>query len=143
MTDSRAGIDCDQCGTCCKVFGDSISPTIENVYQWLTNDRLDILRHFSACFKNGTWKKCSELKVDELGDIITVEMRDPDTGTLVSACPFLLRVSKTRYLCSIHMAKPEMCDNYKPWIWGETYLRRCRTIREQERKTTWQDENIN
>jgi len=142
MTDKSDGIECDQCGICCKVFGDSISPTVENIYQWLTNDRSDILRHFSACFSNGTWKKCAELHPDELGDIITVEIRDPDTGTLVSACPFLTRVSKQRYICSIHMAKPEMCNNYKPWIWGETYLRRCRTLVEQERKTSWQEGNV-
>jgi Fe-S-cluster containining protein len=142
MTGTNNVINCDQCGTCCKVFGDSISPTIENIYQWLTNDQLEILRHFSACFTNGTWKNCAELQVDEMGDIITIEMRDPDTGGLVSACPFLSRVSKTRYLCSIHLAKPEMCDNYKPWLWDETYLRRCRTIREQERKTPWQNETI-
>jgi Fe-S-cluster containining protein len=139
MTSTDNGIDCDQCGICCKVFGDSISPTIENIYSWLTNDRQDILQHFSACFANGTWKNCAELQVDELGDIITVEMRDPDTGALESACPFLSRVSKKRYLCSIHMTKPEMCDNYKPWLWGETYLKRCRTIVELERRTLWQN----
>lgn len=141
MPDNYSGIDCDQCGTCCKVFGDSISPTIENIYQWLTNNRSDILRHFSACFSNGTWINCNELLPEELGDIITIELRDPDTGALASACPFLKRATKTRYICSIHMAKPEMCDNYKPWIWGETYLRRCRTLVQQERRTTWQNEN--
>jgi Fe-S-cluster containining protein len=139
MTGQNSETDCDQCGTCCKVFGDSISPTLENIYHWLTNNRSDILRHFSACFEDGTWKNCAELRPDDLGDIITVEMRDPDSGALVSACPFLRRVSKKRYLCSIHTAKPEMCDNYKPWIWGETYLRRCRTIVEEERKTSWQN----
>jgi Fe-S-cluster containining protein len=139
MTGTDNGIDCDQCGICCKVFGDSISPTIENLYNWLTNDRRDILRHFSACFVNGTWKNCAELLVDELGEVCAIEMRDPDSGALVSSCPFLSRVSKKRYLCSIHMTKPEMCDNYKPWLWGETYLRRCRTIVEQERRTPWQN----
>lgn len=141
MTAIDQDIGCDQCGTCCKVFGDSISPTIENLYHWLTNDRSSILRHFSACFPDGTWKNCSELSPDELGDIITIELRDPYTGSFMSACPFLRRVSKTRYLCSIHLEKPEMCNNYKPWIWGETYLRRCRTIREQEYATMWQNEN--
>jgi Fe-S-cluster containining protein len=138
MTGNNEEIDCDQCGTCCKVFGDSISPTIENIYQWIMNDRFEILRHFSACFPDGTWKKCDELHADELGGVITIEMRDPESGSLVSACPFLTRVSKTHYKCSIHLEKPEMCDNYKPWLWGETYLRRCRTLVEQERKSQWQ-----
>ena len=98
----------------------------------------EILSHFSACLADGTWKRCDKLQADELGEIITTEMRDPDSGSLVSACPFLTRVSKTRYKCSIHLEKPEMCDNYKPWLWGETYLRRCRTLVEQERKSQWQ-----
>ncbi len=142
MTDTYNTADCDQCGTCCKVFGDSISPTMENIYWWLVNDRTDILRHFSACFEDSTWKQCTELRPDEIFSIVAVELRDPDTGSLVSVCPFLTRVSKKRYLCSIHMAKPEMCDNYKPWIWGETYLRRCRTIVEQEQRTPWQNDQI-
>ena len=141
MTGHEPVPECDQCGTCCKVFGDSISPTIENIYLWITNDRSDILRHFSACFLDGSWKNCAGLRPDELGDIVLTELRDPGTGALVSACPFLTRVSKKRYLCKIHTAKPDMCDNYRPWIWGETYLRRCRTIREQEQRTSWQNGN--
>jgi Fe-S-cluster containining protein len=129
-------IECEQCGICCKVFGDSISPTTENIYQWITNDRQDILCHFSACFSNGSWKNCAELRPENLGEIINIEMRDPSTGSLVSACPFLKRVTKKRYICSIHTAKPEMCDNYKPWIWGETYFRRCRAIIEKEQRTS-------
>ena len=38
-----ADLECTQCGICCKVFGDSISPTTENVYSWIINGRTDIL----------------------------------------------------------------------------------------------------
>ena len=129
--------ECAQCGICCKIFGDSISPTIENVYHWLENDRFDILEHFSACLIDGSWKKCSGLQTSDLMDIVSIELRDPDTGCRESSCPFLKRVSRERYICSIHLSKPDMCDNYKPWIWGETYFRRCRTIVEYEQTTFW------
>ena len=65
--------ECAQCGICCKIFGDSISPTIENVYHWLENDRFDILEHFSACLIDGSWKKCSGLQTSDLMDIVSIE----------------------------------------------------------------------
>ena len=129
--------ECAQCGVCCKIFGDSISPTIENVYRWLEDGKIDILEHFSACMADGSWKKCSDLQACDLSGVVSIELRDPKTGGFVSCCPFLRHVSKNRYLCGIHLSKPEMCDNYKPWIWGETYLRRCRTIADDERRSFW------
>jgi Fe-S-cluster containining protein len=138
MADDNAGmLECAQCGVCCKIFGDSISPTIENVYHWIENERTDILEHFSACGEDGSWTKCSDLLVCDLSGVVSIELRDPDSGKLVSSCPFLVRVSKNRYLCSIHLSKPAMCDNYKPWLWGETYFRRCRTIAGDERLSFW------
>jgi Fe-S-cluster containining protein len=129
--------ECSQCGVCCKIFGDSISPTLENVYHWIENDRSDILKHFSACFNNDTWINCSKLKAGDLSDVIAIELRDPETGDYESACPFLKRVTRNRYICSIHLSKPDMCNNYQPWIWGETYFRRCRTIVNQEKTSFW------
>jgi Fe-S-cluster containining protein len=125
-------IECAQCGVCCKIFGDSISPTVENVYFWIENGRLDILRYFSAFMTDGSRVSCADLAFSELSDIVTIELRDPDTGDFVSVCPFLRRVARKKYICSIHMQKPSMCDNYKPWIWGETYFRRCRAIMDKE-----------
>ncbi|HVP93710.1 MAG TPA: YkgJ family cysteine cluster protein [Methanoregulaceae archaeon] len=135
-TDSDS-MECAQCGICCKVFGDSISPTIENVYHWIEHDRADILEHFSACKNDGSWTKCSELEMGELSDVISIELRDPETGGYESRCPFLKRASRERYICSIHLSKPDMCNNYKPWIWGETYFRRCRTLTRLDQTTFW------
>jgi Fe-S-cluster containining protein len=130
-------IECLQCGICCKVFGDSISPTVENLYRWLENERSDILKHFSACMPDGSWIACSHLRVGELHDVVSIELRDPETGGYASVCPFLLRISKQKYICAIHSEKPEMCNNYKPWIWGETYYRRCRAIAMKEQSSFW------
>ena len=46
----------------------------------------------------------------------------------MTVCPFLIRVAKERYLCGIHLLKPEMCWNYQPWIWGETYFNKCKGL---------------
>ena len=132
-------LECTQCGTCCKVFGDSISPTIENVYSWIINDMSDILVHFTACMSDGTSKNCKDLDPMDLADVSSFEIRDPSTGELASSCPFLKRISKNVYICSIHYAKPDMCDNYKPWIWGETYLKRCKTLVRSGQDTHWRE----
>jgi len=129
--------ECLQCGLCCKIFGDKIYPTPENLYSWLVSGRDDILRFFVACREDGKWVPCTELVLSDLGDVRAVEMRDPDTGGYLAVCPFLRRVSKSRYLCGIHTMKPEMCRNYQPWIWGETYFNRCRALKEREEKSPW------
>jgi Fe-S-cluster containining protein len=64
-------------------------------------------------------------------------MRDPDTHDYLSACPFLRRVGRRRYLCGIHDTKPSMCCAYKPWIWGETNVNRCRALMKREKKGRW------
>jgi Fe-S-cluster containining protein len=64
-------------------------------------------------------------------------MRDPDTHDYLSACPFLRRVGRRRYLCGIHDTKPAMCCTYKPWIWGETNVNRCRALMKREKKGRW------
>jgi len=125
---------CEQCGLCCKIFGDGITPTITNLYLWIENGRYDILQYFSACKENGTWVNCLDLKLDELSDIIVIEMRDPITQDYLPVCPFLRRFGRRRYLCGIHDIKPEMCGNYKPWIWGETHFNQCKALMKLNRK---------
>ena len=39
---------CEQCGLCCKIFGDSVTPTAENIFTWIEQKRPDILQYFSA-----------------------------------------------------------------------------------------------
>ncbi|MDH7510649.1 MAG: YkgJ family cysteine cluster protein [Methanolinea sp.] len=128
---------CSQCGLCCKVFGDRIYPTHENLYTWISSGRKEILRHFSACRADGKWTRCTELTPDEIGGIRAIEMRDPETGEYPPVCPFLRRVGKARYTCSIHAEKPDMCRSYMPWVFGETYFPRCRALEKKEGESQW------
>jgi Fe-S-cluster containining protein len=121
---------CEQCGLCCRIFGPGIAPTAANVYIWIEQGRRDILRWFVAYIEKGsTPVSCLDLAQDDLGNVVVFEMRDPLTGGYVTACPFLRRVSKEQYLCGIHTVKPEMCCTYQPWIWGETYFNRCKSLK--------------
>ncbi len=128
---------CEQCGLCCRIFGPGISPTISNVYIWMEQGRTDILRWFTAFIGNDTPVNCATLRAEDLGNVVSVEMRHPDTGDYVTVCPFLRRVTKTRYLCGIHQVKPEMCCTYQPWIWGETYFTRCRALGKTDKNNRW------
>jgi Fe-S-cluster containining protein len=119
---------CGQCGLCCRIFGPTITPTESNVYLWIEQRRSDILRWFVAFRGNGTVVDCTELLPEDLGSIVSFEFRNPETGGFVTVCPFLLRLSRHRYICSIHQVKPEMCCTYQPWIWGETYFNRCKAL---------------
>ncbi len=128
---------CEQCGLCCRIFGPGIMPTVPNVYTWMEQGRTDILRWFVAFMENGIPVNCSMLRAEDLGNVVSVEMRNPDTGDYVPVCPFLRRVAKTRYLCGIHLVKPDMCCTYQPWNWGETYFNRCQALKKIEQKCQW------
>jgi len=128
---------CEQCGLCCRIFGPGITPTIANVYVWMEQERSDILRWFVAFMENGNQIPCPGLRTDDLGNVVSVEMRHPDTGEYVTVCPFLRRVAKQRYLCGIHQVKPEMCCTYQPWIWGETHFNRCKALDKTGQKHRW------
>jgi Fe-S-cluster containining protein len=121
---------CEQCGLCCRIFGPGIAPTAANVFVWMNQGRTDILRWFVAFMENrSTPVNCADLTAEDLGSAVVFEMRNPDTGDYVTVCPFLVRVTKERYLCGIHLVKPEMCCTYQPWVWGETYFNRCKSLR--------------
>ncbi|OPX66955.1 MAG: hypothetical protein A4E36_01780 [Methanoregulaceae archaeon PtaB.Bin009] len=132
MTAEGGSDECLQCGLCCKIFGDRIQPTLENLFSWMEDGREDILSFFMACLEDGRWVRCTEIAPGDLSGIHAVELRDPATGGYLPVCPFLKRVAKNRYLCGIHAVKPEMCRNYQPWIWGETYFNRCKALKKRE-----------
>ncbi|HOT02810.1 MAG TPA: YkgJ family cysteine cluster protein [Methanolinea sp.] len=127
---------CLQCGLCCKIFGDRITPAPENLFSWMEDGRGDVLRFFMACLDDGRWVWCNELSPRDISGIHVVEMRDPSTGGFPTVCPFLRRVAKDRYICSIHELKPEMCRNYQPWVWGETYFNRCPGLK-RKKESRW------
>jgi Fe-S-cluster containining protein len=136
MEDSGEGNGgCQQCGLCCKVFGDRITPTTMNVYSWMEQGRTDILVYFSAVLRSGARVNGADLAPGDLGEVVTIELRDPETGGYLPVCPFLRRTGKTRYICSIHTVKPDMCCNYMPWVYGETYFPRCPA--QKGKKSRW------
>lgn len=122
---------CEQCGLCCRIFGPGIAPTAANVFLWMEEGRTDILRWFVAFVEGRPPIKCTDLAAANLADVVFFEMRDPETGGYVTVCPFLRRVSREQYLCGIHAVKPEMCGNYQPWVWGETYFNKCRSLKKR------------
>ncbi len=128
---------CEQCGLCCRIFGPGITPTPANVYHWMEQNRVDILRCFVAFMEDGTTVPCTALTPGDLGNVVSFEMRAPETGEYVTVCPFLRRVAKNRYQCGIHTVKPEMCCNYQPWLWGETYFNRCPALKNTDGKCRW------
>ncbi len=128
---------CEQCGLCCRIFGCGIAPTAANVYVWMDQGRGDILRWFVAFLEDGRAVPCSTLARGDLAGVVSFELRDPETGGYVTVCPFLRRVERSRYLCGIHPVKPEMCCNYQPWIWGETYFNQCPALRKKEHPCRW------
>jgi Fe-S-cluster containining protein len=128
---------CEQCGLCCRIFGPGITPTVPDVYVWMEQGRVDILRWFVAFMENGTTINCTGLLAEDLGNIVSFEMRNPDSGEYVTVCPFLRRVTKQRYICGIHQVKPEMCCTYQPWIWGETHFNRCRALGKDRQMHRW------
>ena len=131
------GDECEQCGLCCRIFGNSITPTVMNLYSWIEQGRADILRHFVASKEDGTTVNCTDLLAADLGEIVLIEMRDSLTGEYPTVCPFLARVKKERYRCGIHQVKPDMCRNYQPWVWGETYFGRCKALKKSNNRYTW------
>ena len=70
---------CEQCGLCCRIFGPGITPTTANVHIWMEQERTDILRWFVALMEKSTPVKCTDLIPEDLGDIVSVEMRNPKT----------------------------------------------------------------
>ena len=88
--------DCEQCGLCCRIFGNSITPTVMNLYSWIEQGRTDILRHFSAVKEDGTRVNCADLLPEDLGSVVLIEMRDPRTGEYPTVCPFLQRIQKRK-----------------------------------------------
>ena len=122
-------LHCVQCGLCCKVFGDRIAPTLTDLFRWLEDQQWEILSHFRALHEDGSWVVCRDLTIGDLGDVVSIEVWDSSAASYPVACPFLRRIDKTTYCCAIHSDRPEMCRNYQPWVWGETYFPRCPSVR--------------
>ncbi|MEI8331750.1 MAG: hypothetical protein WCF90_08935 [Methanomicrobiales archaeon] len=75
----------------------------------LAQGRTDNLRCFITYIEKGGPVNCIDLYFNDLGNVVSVDMRNPDTVECVTVCTFLRRVAKDRYLCGIHLVKPDMC----------------------------------
>ncbi len=126
---------CEQCGLCCRIFGPGITPSASNVYIWIEQNRTDILQWFVAYMEQGDPVNCAAITMEDLGNAVCFELRNPESGEYVTVCPFLRRVAREKYLCGIHTVKPDMCCNYQPWVWGETHFNRCPALKHAEQKS--------
>jgi len=109
---------CEQCGLCCRIFGPGITPTAANVYLWMEQGRTDILCWFVAFKEDGTSVPCTALSADDLGNVVSFGLRNPETSEYVTVCPFLR-------------------STYQPWVFGETYFNRCPALKKADRKCRW------
>jgi hypothetical protein len=79
---------CEQCGLCCRIFGPAITPTVANVYIWIEQGRTDILRWYVAFLNDSTAVPCAGLPAEELGNVVSVEMRFRDTSAASVFCSY-------------------------------------------------------
>ena len=71
---------CEQCGLCCRIFGPGIAPTAANVYLWIEQGQADILHWFVAFMEDSTQVRCDRLAAGDLGNVVSFQMRHPETG---------------------------------------------------------------
>lgn len=102
--ESRIGPTCSMCGKCCAEHGHGLTIISEDYKRWKHQRRTDILRY--AWIPKGS---------NGFGDIWI----DPKTGEDLDYCPFLVKVGRGKYVCSIHDTKPEGCREFWcEWTYG-------------------------
>ncbi|MBO6557935.1 MAG: YkgJ family cysteine cluster protein [Pseudomonadales bacterium] len=83
--------DCNQCGKCCRIYGDGGLSATDAEVAWWQSHRPDISRHVAD------------------GKIWV----DPDTQEPLTYCPWLTGPSEHgKYSCSIYHDRPEDCRDY-------------------------------
>jgi len=88
---------CFRCGKCCREHGFALTVTPANTRRWKRQKRTDILRYVWAPKFAGGY-----------GDIWI----DPETGEDLDYCPFLQKVERGKYICSIHETRPKICKGF-------------------------------
>lgn len=86
---------CKRCGRCCKEAQGFLSATPEDVTRWRNQLREDILSH---------------------ADVFSVGYADlwfdPISGKELRYCPFLKKVGRKEYECTIWETRPEQCRDW-------------------------------
>jgi len=91
-----------------------------DLLRWHDEGRRDILQYVAAG-RDGTGRlrTATDLERTDLERLGPVSgWTDPVTGTVRETCPFLVQADPTRYLCSIHPTKPQVCQETNTWEWG-------------------------
>jgi len=88
---------CFKCGMCCKEQGFALTVTPADTRRWKKQKRSDILHYVWAPKGGGGY-----------GDIWI----DPETGEDLDYCPFLQKVGRGKYICSIHETRPKICREF-------------------------------
>jgi Fe-S-cluster containining protein len=119
---------CLRCGRCCKVAGEVLHITQNDVDRWEREGRKDILEklflvRMSCSNCNIEWpphvgENCPECgKVSKSGVYYWLDPRMPKNwlAQLMGSpkCPFLKKIwNKDEYLCGINETKPEICREF-------------------------------
>ncbi len=93
---------CRACGTCCELFGGNLRATPRDLQRWQGEGRLELL-----------------VRVGERGRL----WKDPDTGSFLEECPFLIATGPDTAECWIHETKPAMCRDYPTLAHGRQCVR--------------------
>lgn len=86
---------CKRCGRCCKEAQGFLSATPEDITRWRNQHREDILSHAYVFFTG-------------YADL----WFDPLSGEELFHCPFLKKVGRKEYECTIWETKPEQCRDW-------------------------------
>ncbi len=96
MTDKpRKRPRCCMCGECCRAPVILITKP-EDYRRWTRQKRSDILQYASVPPLQGYGDLCIDIKGGE--------------GS--SYCPFIKKVSHSKYICTIHNTKPKVCKEF-------------------------------
>ena len=103
-------IECNQCGKCCKKYGNGGLSVSETEIEYWEVNRPDIYKYVSG---GNIWM-------------------DPDTGEQIELCPWLKKLpDKNIYICNIYNDRPEDCRAYPSTI-DEMILDECEMIETQD-----------
>lgn len=104
---------CQQCGSCCEKYGNSIQASAQDVMRWEREGREDILKHVIPFGVNGS--------------LFGGELWFSEEGEKLGRCPFLRKKGREGF-CAIQETKPEVCRKY-PFTGVDTRLDECRGLK--------------
>ena len=86
---------CKRCGRCCREAQGFLQATPEDIRRWRSQHRQDILSY-------------ADIYPLDFADL----WFDPRSGRELSRCPFLKKVGRKKYECTIYDTRPEQCRDW-------------------------------